>query len=379
MKFSNIFKFCNPVDIMTLVGMKVIALIVAASIFLGILTVIFQHSINSRRLAVFLKQDIMVHVMNHRMEERTVTDFWKRPGGPAVLHHCKPLSNKHPTVHATTRFAVVSILTSDRSRFYTLSAIKLAKSLRWWFPPEQMDLVMLVTDGFGISTNIDSDFFFNVMEMENAGWNIICKVPVFENPRVVNANRFHDIKVYSKLNTWALTEYEAVLYLDSDTLVIRNPVRLFTEHLDAMKRTGKMLGAVIDRPESWSQGRFNAGVFMLVPTIDNRSWTFPKVVESIVSVPHDVDWAEQGLLNALFDGEFYRLPYIYNGNLVCKKNEPAFWSYHSSRISIVHYTVAKGWMSPSHLSMVSGDYDVQKYFSCWYNDVDEFCELWDEV
>ena len=87
-------------------------------------------------------------------------DFWQRPGGPANLHQCMGLSNKHSTIHATTRFAVVSMLTSDRYDFYKLSAIKLAKSLRWWFSPEEMDLVMLVTEGFGISTNIDSDLFF---------------------------------------------------------------------------------------------------------------------------------------------------------------------------------------------------------------------------
>lgn len=364
---------------MAFVSMRLIALTVAASLVLGIMAMVSERSISAQRQAISLKQDITVRMIDHRMKEGKTTDLWKRPDGPAALHHCKPLSNKHKHVHATTRFAIVSMLTSDRSQLYTLSAIKLAKSLRWWFSPEKMDLVMLVTDGFGISTDTDSIFLLNVMGLENAGWNIICKVPVIENPKAGNLNRFHESKIYSKFNAWALTEYDAVLFLDSDTLAIRNPESLFTVHLPAMKSSGMMLGAVTDTPESWSQGRFNAGVFMLVPTLTNQSWTFPKIVESIASVPHELYWAEQGLLNVLYKDKFQVLPFIYNSNVACKLNEPDVWNQHSSGMTIVHYTVAKGWMSLSHLSLSSLDHDSWKCFGCWYHDVEELCKLWDSI
>jgi hypothetical protein len=363
---------------MAFIGMRLIALTVVMSLFLGIITMSFWQGVSSLSQALSLKQNILTHVMHHHTKETKIMDFWQRPGGPANLHQCKPLSNKHSAVHATTRFAVVSMLTSDRSRFYTLSAIKLAKSLRWWFSLEEMDLVMLVTDGFGISTTSDADFFFNVMELQNAGWNIICKVPVIEHPNVVNTNRFHDIKVYSKLSIWALTEYDAILYLDSDTLVIRNPQNLFTVHYPAMKRTGMLLGAVRDRPDKFSHG-FNAGVLLLIPTLVNQSWTFHSMVERIASVPHNVDWAEQGMLNVIYKDSFYELHYIYNGNLVSKLQDTYLWSQYSNAISIVHYTVAKGWMSLRHLPMLSLDFNSYEYFSCWYHDVDDFCGLWDSI
>jgi hypothetical protein len=363
---------------MAFIGMRLIALTVAMTLFLGVITMAFWQGVNSLSQALSLKKHILSRVMHHQTKETKITDFWQRPGGPANLHQCKPLSNKHSTIHATTRFAVVSMLTSDRYDFYKLSAIKLAKSLRWWFSPEEMDLVMLVTEGFGISTNIDSDLFFILMELQNAGWNIICKVPVIEHPNVVNTNRFHDFKVYSKLNIWALTEYDAILYLDTDTLVIRNPQNLFTVHYPAMKRAGMMLGAVRDRPERLSHS-FNAGVLILIPTLVNQSWTFPRIVESISSVPHNMDWAEQDMLNVIYKDNFYELHFIYNGNLVAKLHDTYLWSQCSNAISIVHYTVAKGWMSLRHLSMLSLNYDSYKYFGCWYYDVDDFCGLWDSI
>jgi hypothetical protein len=358
--------------------MRFLNLIVVMTVMMGGTTMTFWHGVSSQRQAISLNQDILVNAMHHNTKEVGLADFWRRPDGPAKLHQCKPLSNGHSAVHATTRFAVVSMLTSDRSHFYTLSTIKLAKSLRWWFSPEEMDLVLLITDGFGISTEADSAFFSNVMELENAGWNIICKVPVIEHPNVVNTNRFHDIKVYSKLNIWALTEYDAILFLDSDTLVIRNPQNLFTVHYPAMKSAGMMLGAVRDRPDKLSHG-FNAGVLLLIPTLLNQSWTFSSMVERIVTVPYNVDWAEQGLLNVIFKDSFYELHYIYNGNLVSKLQDTYLWSQFSSAISIVHYTVAKGWMSFRHLSLLSLDFKSYEYFSCWYHDVDEFCQLWDGV
>jgi hypothetical protein len=359
-----------------------VALMVLITIFLGFFTMVYEHSITSRRQTMSMRNDILVHINDHHdnQKRRNITDFWKRPGGPTRIHHCKSLSDKHPAIYANTRFAVVSMLTSDNSRFYTLSAIKLAKSLRWWFPPEKMDLVMMVTDGFGISTHIDSDFYFTVMELENAGWNLICKMPVIEPASLVNKNRFHDIKVYSKLNVWALTEYDAILFLDSDTLVIRDLEKLFTAHFPAMERDGMVLGAVRDRPESLSHG-FNAGVLVIIPRLPRKnSMDFPKLVQSIVTVPHDEGWAEQGLLNVIFKDNYYELPFVYNANLVSKLGEIELWDRHKEEIAILHYTVSKGWMSIRHSTFYIEDgLWGLKSFCCWLYDTDDLCQLWDGI
>lgn len=342
----------------------------------GFFTMIMEHSIISWGKSVTILNEIQAHrrAESHSADRVHSTDFWRRSEGPAQLHHCKPLSSQHPAVIATTRFAVVSLLTSDNTRFYTLSAIKLAKSLRWWFSPEQMDLVLMVTDGFGISTHIDSDFFFSVMELENAGWNVICKVPVLENQNEIVNNRFHRVKVYSKLNMWALTEYEATLFLDLDTLAVRSPIKLFTTHLPAMKQAGLTLGAVRDRPESWSHG-FNAGVIMLTPVTGANNFTFPVIVNSINSVSHDAHWAEQGLLNSLYKNNFYDLSFIYNANLASKMQELDLWNKHKDRAVILHYTVSKGWMSIRHLLSLNGF----PHLACWFHDTDDLCQLWDSI
>lgn len=382
--FKSIQIFENLSMIFSRRAIALVALLVVVSSILCFFAMVCVHSISLRTQTLSMGNDILVHVKEHRdklkKDHEMSTEFWRRPDGPVTLHHCKSLSEKHSSIHATTRFAIVSMLTSDTSRFYTLSAIKLAKSLRWWFSPEQMDLVMMVTDGFGISTNIDSDFFFTVMELEIAGWNIICKVPVIEPPSSNENNRFREIKIYSKLNIWALTEYDAILFLDSDTLVIRDLDRLFTTHLPRMKSAGMVFGAVRDRPVSMSHG-FNAGVLLILPNASgNNSMGFSALVSSITSVPHDKGWAEQGLLNVIFKKNFYELPFVYNANLVSKLGEVDLWNWHRHEIAILHYTVSKGWMSIRHWNFFSSD-DLLglRSFCCWLHDTDDLCQLWDSV
>ena len=127
----------------------------------------------------------------------------------------------------------------------------------------------------------------------------------------------------------------------------------------------------------------------LVAAVENHDrdqiWTFDKLVESIGSMPHKVEWAEQGLLNAIFKDAFHEMPYIYNANLLSKMDEPDLWRRYRNHITIVHYTVAKGWMSFRHFELVSTFVlhdemsKAWKYFSCWKHDVDDFCQLWDRV
>ena len=226
-------------------------------------------------------------------------------------------------VIAETSFAFVSML-SDHFDEYGLAAAKLGASLR---QHSRLDLILLEVEGRPIPPA--------VVETHLAGTWKICTVSEIGGPQHVakDANRFLQASIYSKLNAWQLTEYEAVVLLDLDILAWRNPSDLFTVHLQAMRFAGKRVGAVRDRPLedgtcSYALGmkkavsEFNAGVLLFQP-----EWlTFQEMKESIHLLPHrsEVD-AEQSFFNEFFKNRFYELPIVYNAFTVLKLCEPATW------------------------------------------------------
>lgn len=271
---------------------------------------------------------------------------------------------------ASTRFAIVSLLTEDASSLYTQSAVKLARSIRRWHHPDHLDLIMMITDGFGITQQKPFVFHFDIGRLKAAGWSVVCRVPVIEHPAPSQESRFHTAKLYSKLNLWGLQEYDALLYMDVDTLMLRECSRVFTAHYPAMLRSGYELAAVRDRPAILERN-FNAGVLLVIPRRPLHN-----LIARINDTSHEKSWAEQGLLNVLYQDRFYELSYVYNANLVSKRDEPELWARYRNKIAIVHYTVSKGWES---LRYVWQTPDLSRALSCWENDTDDFCRLWDRV
>lgn len=327
-----------------------------------LLVMLAEHRMISHSRARTMGHEIVWRSRHHHPQGVVDLDRWKRRalGG---LHWCKAVSGAGPPV-ASTRFAVAALLTRDDSDMYTLAAIKLGLSLRWWFPPEQLDLVVMVTDSFGISQAHDFAST-RIRLLQGAGWNVFCQIPVVESPPSVPGSRFHDSRVYSRLNVWGLTEYDAVLSLDLDTLVVRDPSPLFTHHVPAMLAANQTLGAARDRPAHMSDS-FNAGVLLVIP----NEAVLTSLMAGVATVQHDVDYAEQGYLNAVFRGAFHELPFRYNANVVSRLYEPELWRRDKS---IAHFTVAKPWQSFRHLSL------HHLPFLCWAWDVDDMCQLWDMV
>lgn len=302
-----------------------------------------------------------------RRQEDMSPYCWHRVNGTAPLSYCLPDSVE---AIVRTRFAIVSLLSVDDGSMYMESALKLARSVRMWFKPAQMDMVLMVVHGFGFSMQVESGLRFDQMLLRQAGWTSICSVPSIQHPDQRVSSRFHDARLYSKLNLWGLVQYEALLYVDLDTLVVREPTRLFTVFVPRMQVLGLELAAVQDRPESLAE-QFNAGVLLVRP-----STPVAKMIHSIATVDHEQLWAEQGLLNVLFRDRYTRLPFIYNANLASKMSEPELWNKHRGQITIVHYTVAKGWQSVRELGRTV---DLTSSLRCWEFDVDDFCQLWDRL
>ncbi|XP_032586260.1 glycogenin-1 isoform X5 [Drosophila mojavensis] len=105
---------------------------------------------------------------------------------------------------------------------------------------------------------------------------------------------------FTKLHCWRLVQFEKCVFLDADTLVLKNCDELFER---------EELSAAPD--VSWPDC-FNSGVFVFTPSVD----TFTKITEFAVQ-NGSFDGGDQGLLNQYF-GDWAtadikkHLPFVYN-------------------------------------------------------------------
>ena len=104
---------------------------------------------------------------------------------------------------------------------------------------------------------------------------------------------------YTKLHVWNLVEYEKVVYIDADTLIMSN--------IDELFRRPPFAAA----PDVFPPDKFNAGVMVVKPSKD----TFQDMVARIPTT-ESYDGGDTGFLNVYFAGWYssgaaHRLPFGY--------------------------------------------------------------------
>ncbi|HEX2620124.1 MAG TPA: glycosyltransferase family 8 protein [Phototrophicaceae bacterium] len=145
--------------------------------------------------------------------------------------------------------------------------------------------------------------------------------PVFHNP-------LHN---FVKLRLWELEQFERVVFLDADTLVIQNIDRLFGY---------PEFAAAPNLYESLSDfHRLNSGVFVAQPS----RRTFDHMLETLDRP--DVFWSrtDQTFLQSYFP-DWHGLPYIYNTLQYVWFNLPELWNW--DFIRVIHYQYEKPWEDP---------------------------------
>lgn len=223
------------------------------------------------------------------------------------------------------RFAIASMLIDNSNKkdlhFYELGAAKLASSIHMWSPHvlSLVDLVLIIaTDN--TTMNIDTKL------LQNAGWNL-CYTTIIASPSndMKTFNRYLQANLYSKLRMWQLEEYDAVLSIDTDVLVISELDVLLHKYYMFMNQKNFTLAAVGDGLLSPCQNElqrngdvnFNGGVLLLKPD----RVVFSHLISAMDMQSYTKQLAEQSLLNHLYPiGKFYQLPYRFNmqvGNIQC--------------------------------------------------------------
>ncbi|KAI4301951.1 hypothetical protein L6164_035182 [Bauhinia variegata] len=220
--------------------------------------------------------------------------------------------------------AYVTLLYGDE---FLLGVRVLGKSLR--DTGSKKDMVVLVSDGV-------SDYANQLLQAD--GW-IVEKISLLENPNQVRPTRFWG--VYTKLKIFNMTNYKKVVYLDADTIVVKNIEDLFK---------CRKFCANLKHSE-----RLNSGVMVVEPseTIFNDMMSKVKTLPSYTG-------GDQGFLNSYYAEfpnahvfepnltreelksrpvpEMERLSTLYNADvgLYMLANK---WMVNENELRVIHYTL----------------------------------------
>jgi hypothetical protein len=289
-----------------------------------------------------------------------------------------------PGTLARSHFAVVSMVTTDKQakRFhhFQTSAAKLMTSIKTWSPGLNIDMLLIVAVPLEERANVD------VSMLAAAGWTL-CAVDPINSPPVKTSNRFLESSMFSRLIIWKLAEYKAVLSLDTDMIVARDLSPLFTMYYPEMVKQGKQLAAVRDfplpcpeTPEAWTTKTFNGGTLLITPSTQ----IFEHLYQSMYTANYEVEWAEQGLLNAVYPQEQYiELPSFYDAFTVKKFCNITRWEEEEKDFAVVHYTAVKGWgLEVVNLGVILDMISKHNEFNAWgcvmWNVV-EYCLIWEMI
>ncbi|MEX0956575.1 MAG: glycosyltransferase [Rhizobiaceae bacterium] len=135
---------------------------------------------------------------------------------------------------------------------------------------------------------------------------------------------------FAKLRLWELDEYETVVFIDADAIVLRNIDKLFGyPEFSAAPNVYESLADF---------RRLNSGVFVARPS---RA-TFAAMLERL-DAP-DALWprTDQTFLQAFFP-DWHGLPVFFNMLQYVWFNVPELWNWQS--ISVVHYQYEKPWQA----------------------------------
>ncbi|XP_070787027.1 glycogenin-2 [Enoplosus armatus] len=161
---------------------------------------------------------------------------------------------------------------------------------------------------------------------------------------------------FTKIHCWTLTQYSKCVFLDADTLVLRNVDELFErDELSAAPDPG------------WPDC-FNSGVFVFVPSLRTHAGLLDHALQR-----GSFDGGDQGLLNSFFSGWpvddiSKHLPFVYNLSASTVYSYlPAFQQFgHNAKI--VHFLGAlKPWSSSSWRDG-SRSHTMEPFVSLWWKE-----------
>lgn len=177
--------------------------------------------------------------------------------------------------------------------------------------------------------------------LSEKGWRILDIAPI-ENPNPAPSQFFPRFaNTFTKLRAFDLTDYDKLVLLDADTIVLQNIDDLFDRP------------ALAAAPDFLLPDRFNSGVMVIEP--DHA--LFDRMMK-VLYASGSYDGGDQGFLNVFFADWYsgpaaHRLPAGYNFHQFIYqflRAHPALLPQLEREAKVIHYTVQKPWLSTSTLA-----------------------------
>ncbi|CAN9498085.1 unnamed protein product [Ophioblennius macclurei] len=241
----------------------------------------------------------------------------------------------------SAREAFVTLATTES---YCMGAMVVGKSLR--HHGTTRDIVVMVTPNISRSTRMALWKVFNHVAVVDIMDSEDClHLALLGRPELGIT--------FTKIHCWTLTQYSKCVFLDADTLVLRNVDELFDR---------KELSAVPD--PGWPDC-FNSGVFVFTPSMQTHQQILDHALQH-----GSFDGGDQGLLNSFFSNWAVEdiskhLPFIYNLSPSSVYSYlPAFRQFgHNTKI--IHFL---GAMKPWNLQRDGGSSNPHPQFvSLWWD------------
>jgi glycogenin glucosyltransferase len=216
--------------------------------------------------------------------------------------------------------AWVTLATNDS---YALGGLVLSHSLRKVETTRK--IVIMITDG--VTDAMKSQLtpaFDEVINVKVLDSNDAENLELLERP---------DLGItFTKLHCWKLVHYSKCVFLDADTLILKNCDELFDR--DEFSAA----------PDAGWPDCFNSGVFVFRPSIE----TF-KALITHAGEQGSFDGGDQGLLNTFFDDWATKdiskhLPFLYNMVATATYTYIPAYKHYGHKVKIVHFIGAtKPW------------------------------------
>jgi len=177
--------------------------------------------------------------------------------------------------------------------------------------------------------------------LAQVGWELRDVAPL-SNPNAETLQLFTRFaNVFTKLRVWELTELDKAVFLDADTIVLRNVDDLFDRP------------AFAAAPDFFLPDRFNSGVMVIQPSQEE----FARMLDSLFRFP-SYDGGDQGFLNSFIPNWYamppdHRLPAGYNMQQFIYEflhAHPSIAAQIEKEVRIIHYSVQKPWMAKMTLT-----------------------------
>jgi len=178
-------------------------------------------------------------------------------------------------------------------------------------------------------------------QLLSEGW-LLRDIESIQNPNTATQQLYARFaNTFTKLRVFGLEEIEKLVFLDADTIVLRNIDDLFERP------------AFAAAPDFFLPDRFNSGVMVVKP----ERALFARMTEALFS-SHSYDGGDQGFLNS-FMPDWYAMPVAHR--LPCGYNMQhfifQFLRGHESlreqlerEAKVIHYSVQKPWLAKSTLT-----------------------------